>query len=275
MAVYVEYIFTVVPPQPGSDILMSDLADLGFESFTENENGFSAYITEENNRGLDVGKIYYSDFTFSYSVKPIEEKNWNEVWEKNFEPIYVDDKLLVRAPFHKADTTIPKEIIISPKMSFGTGHHDTTWLMCKHMLNINFTKKKVLDMGCGTGILAILAKKTGAESTTAIDNDLWCVENSKENCEINNCSDIKIIHGGGEVIPTDIKFDIILANINKNVLKQLMPIFSEALSEKGKLLLSGFFSTDVEELQLVIEKNQLKFCTYLSKNNWALIEAEK
>lgn len=275
MPVYYEYTFKVNPPQPGTDILISDLGDLGFETFTEDEHGFKAYIQEETEPTVNLHNLNYDDFTFTFEKQRIEQTNWNAEWEKNFEPVLVENLLLIRAPFHNPDETVQHEIVIMPKMSFGTGHHDTTWLMCKQLFQINLKNKTVLDMGCGTGVLAILAKKLGALKVVGVDIDEWSVENSIENCANNNCNDIEIKLGSKEALINYNSFDVILANINKNVLKDQMAVYANLLENGGSLLLSGFFNTDITELEQVAENNSLKLIDSFTKNNWAVMKLVK
>ncbi|MEO6306137.1 MAG: 50S ribosomal protein L11 methyltransferase, partial [Bacteroidia bacterium] len=164
---YLSYQFTVNPPEPGSEILMAMIAEFGFESFDYNETGFTAYIKEESASGVNLNDLIFDEFTFTYSIEKIPLTNWNAEWEKNFEPVSVDDLLFIRAPFHEPNKKVKHEIVIMPKMSFGTGHHQTTRLVCKAMFETDFKNTRVLDMGCGTGILAILAKFLGAKDILA------------------------------------------------------------------------------------------------------------
>lgn len=272
---YIQYSFTVSPPEPGSDILIALLADLGFESFTQNESGVEAYIQEELENESLVKELSFDDFLFSYTRTVIPKTNWNEEWEKSFQPVYVDDLVCIRAHFHPKSETVKHDIIITPKMSFGTGHHDTTWLMSKTMFSLNFNGCHVLDMGCGTGILAILAKKLGATKISGIDIDDWSIENSIENANINNASDIEFKKGDAALLPLNETFDIILANINKNVLKKDMPFYFKCLKPKGYLLLSGFFTADVEELKSLATNIGFTFEESYSKNEWAVIKLKK
>lgn len=275
MTGYQGYYFTITPPQPGTEILIATLGELGFESFVETEHGCEAYISNDEDAKLQLNELHFDDFTYSFTKKNFAQTNWNAEWEKNFEPVLVEDKLLIRAPFHDPNASVKHEIVIMPKMSFGTGHHDTTWLMCKQLFEINLQNKSVLDMGCGTGVLAILAKKLGAKHTVGIDIDEWSVENSIENCASNNCADIEVKLGDKELLETYNGFDIILANINKNVLKAQLPQYAALLKPEGTILLSGFFSTDVEELQKFSETLGLKLLQNYSRNNWAVMKMQK
>lgn len=272
---YIQYSFSIEPVEPGSDILIALLADLGFESFTQNETGVEAYIQEEiENEGL-VKELNFEDFTFSYTRTTIPKTNWNEEWEKNFSPVYVDDLVCIRAHFHPAAQHIKHDIVITPKMSFGTGHHDTTWLVSKTMFSIPFTNTHILDMGCGTGILALLAKQLGATKLLGIDIDDWSIENSIENAAINNATDIEFKKGDASLLPKTDTFDIILANINKNVLKKDMTSYFNCLKKEGYLLLSGFFTTDVEELKQLAQSIGFTFIESYNKNEWAVIKLKK
>lgn len=272
---YIAYHFKITPLQPGTDILISELGELGFDSFTENDLGFDAYITEDLDKELNLNELRYEDFSYTYSKEQIQQTNWNAEWEKNFEPVLVDDLLLIRAPFHPSNKQVKFEIEIMPKMSFGTGHHDTTWLMCKQLFDIDLKQKTVLDMGCGTGVLAILAKKLGAAKVIGIDIDEWSVENGIENCIANNCADIEIKLGDKEALNDYFNIDVILANINKNVLKIQLPLYSKLLKANGVLLLSGFFNTDIEELDKLAQSLQLKLVQSFTKNNWSVMKLTK
>jgi len=273
---YLAYTFTVDPPQPGSEILVAMIADLGFESFDHSETGFTAYIKEEEGAEIDLSGFQFEDFAFTYSIERIEATNWNAEWEKNFEPVFVDDLLCIRAPFHEKSKPVKHEIIIMPKMSFGTGHHQTTRLMCRQLYNIvPITNTRVLDMGSGTGILAILAKMLGAGEVVGIDIDEWSVENARENCAANGYPDIILKKGDMDLLEHEKSFGIILANINKNILKAQIPAYSRIMKTGATLFLSGFFTTDVEELTRVSAENGLKFFSTDHENEWATIRLVK
>jgi ribosomal protein L11 methyltransferase len=272
---YLAYHFTVEPPQPGSEILAALISDSGFESFDYSDTGFTAYIKEEEAGDINPGDFHFDDFSFTYSIEKIEATNWNAEWEKNFEPVYVDDLLCIRAPFHEKNLRVKHEIVIMPKMSFGTGHHQTTRLMCRQLFYTDVKNKRVLDMGCGTGILAILAKKLGAAEVLGIDIDEWSVENAIENCETNNFADIKIMKGDADLLESERPFDVILANINKNILKTQIPFYFGAIKAGGQLFLSGFFTTDVEELIAVAYDNGFTFLSTSNENEWAMMLLEK
>lgn len=255
--------------QTAIDILVAELGQVGFESFTENPDGVEAYIQKADwNASLldDIQILQSEEVTFSYDVKEIEQVNWNEEWEKNFEPIVVADQVSVRAPFHK-NPGLQYDIVIEPKMSFGTGHHETTHLMIQHLMELDLHGKKVLDMGCGTGILAIFAEMKGAASVDAIDIDNWCYENSLENVERNNCHHISVFEGDSSLLKSS-AYDVIIANINRNILLQDMSVYTDSLRENGILLLSGFYTEDIEKINASAESNGLKQDKKLTRNNW-------
>ena len=267
--IYLAYNFKVKPLQPGVEILIAELGYAGFESFVETEEGVTAYIQKEDwNASIleDIQILNSSEFKITYTFEKIEQTNWNEEWEKNFNPIIVDGVCAVRAPFHdKFDTQY--DIIIEPKMSFGTGHHETTHMMIQHILKNDFKNKSVLDMGCGTGVLAILTEMKGAKSIDAVDYDNWCYLNSMENVERNNCKHIMVIEGDASVLK-DKKYDIIIANINRNILLKDMKTYVSCLNKNGMLFLSGFYNDDIPVVQAECEKYMLKFEEKLERNNW-------
>ncbi|PBQ31203.1 50S ribosomal protein L11 methyltransferase [Sphingobacteriaceae bacterium] len=272
---YLAYRFTVEPPQPGSEILVAMISELGFESFDYSDTGFTAYIKEEEATTLDFSEFQFEDFVFAFTVEKIAATNWNAEWEKNFEPVFVDDLLCIRAPFHEKNATVKQEIVIMPKMSFGTGHHQTTRLMCRELFSTEVKNKRVLDMGCGTGILAILAKQLGAGDTVGIDIDEWSVENAKENCSANGFPDILLKQGDVDLLDNEKSFEIILANINKNILKAQIPSYSKIMDKDALLFLSGFFTTDVEELTQVAKANGFDFVRTVNENEWAMMQLKK
>jgi ribosomal protein L11 methyltransferase len=267
--IYIEYVFTVSPLQPGTEILIAELGYAGFESFVETENGVTAYIQKEdwNDKILSDIQILTSeefkiDFTFS-EIKPV---NWNAEWEKNFDPIEVDGKCIVRAPFHpKTDHEF--EIVIEPKMSFGTGHHETTYMMLQHLLENDFNGKSVLDMGCGTAVLAILAEKRGAVKLDAIDIDPWCFENSEENILRNSCKNISV-HLGDASLLVGKQYDAIIANINRNILLADMESYRNCLNNGGELYLSGFYSEDLAVISECCNKLGFNFVDKKERHNW-------
>ena len=266
---YIEYDFTVSPTEMGAEILMAELAEVGFDSFVDTPTGIKAYIPKDSWNEQILQDIYLlnnPEFTVSYQITEIEQVNWNEEWEKNFPPIVVEDLCTVRANFHPVPNT-RYDIVITPKMSFGTGHHETTYMMLQQLLPLSLEGTKVLDMGCGTGILAIMAALRGARDITAIDIDPWCVENATENVQQNNCSFITIKEGDVSLI-TGEQYNLILANINRNILLSDIPAYTQALLPQGLLLVSGFY---VEDLPAIKEKCQEEGLTYLSlieRNRW-------
>lgn len=271
--IYLEYDFKVNPPQPATDILIAELGEVGFESFVENETGLLAYILKsEWQEGLldDFFILQHPDFEISWTSKEIEQKNWNAEWEKNFHPILVGDKCMVRAPFHEA-MEVEYDIVIEPKMSFGTGHHQTTYMMLQHILDTDFEGKSVLDMGCGTGVLAILAHKKGAASVEAIDIDEWCFINTQENIERNDCGDIQVFQGDSSLLDGK-KYNIILANINRNILLEDIPIYAKCLEKEGALFLSGFYLEDLDAISSKCKAHGLEFEKKLEKNNWISVK---
>jgi ribosomal protein L11 methyltransferase len=255
-----------------SEILIAELAEAGFETFQENENGFEAYVEDDRYDAeiLQSVKEKYSAMTsLDFSFDKIEKKNWNEEWEKNYEPIIVDDQCLIRADFHRIEKKYPHEIIITPKMSFGTGHHQTTYLMVKAQMQIDHKNKRVMDAGCGTAILSIMASKLGAREVEAFDIDEWSVINGNENIGINGFDNINLQQGKITEVELQDKFDIILANINKNVLLEEIRIYSTYLSPSGLLLLSGFYTNDIADLLNEAEKYKLKEVKRDERERWA------
>lgn len=270
---YLEFQFKIHPPVPASEILIAELGSLGFESFVENEDGVTAYILKEefNENMLTEVRILDSDeFKISYSSSEIQQVNWNEEWEKNFQPIVVDDICSVRAPFHpKPETEF--DIVIEPKMSFGTGHHATTHMMIQFILKNEWKGKSVLDMGCGTGVLAILCSQKGANPVEAIDIDNWCYLNTMENIERNNVPEISVKEGGAELLGEK-KYDVIIANINRNILLNDMQKYVSVLQPDGDLYLSGFYKEDIPIIQEACEKLGLKFQENLEKDKWVAVK---
>ena len=271
--IYIGYQFKVEPLQPGTEILIAELGYAGFESFVETEEGVSAYIQKEewNEHILEDIYILSSDeFKISYTFEDIEQVNWNEEWEKNFNPIVVDEICSVRAPFHEKPET-EYDIVIEPKMSFGTGHHETTHMMIQHILKNDFKDKSVLDMGCGTGVLAILAEMKGANPIDAIDYDNWCYLNSLENVERNNCKHITVLEGDASLLKTQ-KYDTIIANINRNILLNDMASYIKCLNSKGTLFVSGFYNDDIAVIEEECNKYGLTRVESLERNNWVALK---
>ena len=270
--IYIGYNFKIDPLQPATEILIAELGYAGFESFVETKDGVTAYIQKgEWNENIlkDIYILNSGEFSISYDFNEIEQTNWNKEWEKNFNPIVVDDLVSVRAPFHNKPST-KYDIIIEPKMSFGTGHHETTHMMIQHILKNDFKEKSVLDMGCGTGVLAILAEKVGAIKLDAIDIDNWCYLNSLENVERNKCKNISVYQGDVSLLKNT--YDIIIANINRNILLADIPIYAKHLNENGQLFLSGFYNKDLELIKSKCEENQLNFSDKITKNDWIAVK---
>ena len=273
---YVQLLFTLEPVQPASEILMAELAQIGFESFVELEQGLEAYIpqTDFKEESLqEVSLLKNSEFSIEYTINTIAPKNWNEVWESDFKPIVVNNRCAIRADFHEP-IAADYELIITPKMSFGTGHHQTTYMMLQHVLDLEIEGATVLDMGCGTGVMAILAVKKGACSADAIDIEPWCFENTKENALLNACNNIQAYEGDASLLVGK-KYDLIIANINKNVLLQDIPTYASFLNDKGTLLLSGFYASDIEDIKRVCASVQLEYTSHLEKENWVAVKFSK
>ncbi|MDC0177844.1 50S ribosomal protein L11 methyltransferase [Polaribacter sp.] len=274
--IYIEYNFTVTPTVPAIEILIAELGNIGFESFVENEHGVSAYIQKDswNAKLLESVFVLNSDeFSIEYNHNEVAQTNWNAAWEKNFSPIQVDNLVSIRASFHE-NPNLKYDIVIEPKMSFGTGHHETTYMMVQHLLQLELENKKVLDMGCGTGILAIFAEMKGANPTDAIDIDNWCYENSLENISRNNCHHITVLEGDSSLL-IDKKYDLIIANINRNILLMDLSVYANCLNEKGVLLLSGFYKEDMPIIDSEVAKYNLKLDTFIERNNWVALKYNK
>ena len=257
--------------QQAIEILIAQLGQAGFESFVEKDNGTIAYIQKKEWHPQILAEVQIltsPEVKISYLKEEIEQVNWNSEWEKNFNPIEVDQLVSVRAPFHE-NTGLKYDIVIEPKMSFGTGHHETTHLMIQQLLDLKVTNLDVLDMGCGTGILAIFSEMKGAKKVDAIDIDPWCFENSIENVEKNRCEKIKVFEGDISLLKSNKKnYDLILANINRNVLLEDMVVYSQHLRKNGILLLSGFYHEDIAIIDEEARKHKLILEKTLEKNNW-------
>ncbi len=270
---YTELSISVEPKEQGSDVLTAKLSEIGFESFVETENGFSAYIKEEQWNESEVKKIFseYSGFfKISHNSKIIEQQNWNQLWESSFQPIDVEGKCYIRAPFHEAKENYLYDVIIEPKMSFGTGHHHTTQLMIQKLMKLDVSGNSLLDMGCGTGVLAVIASFMGADPITAVDIDDWSYENSIENLQKNNINNVLVHKGNAEILAGKL-FHTILANINKNVLLNDIPVYVQSLEKKGNLVLSGFFETDADELTKKAADYGLKIKEKAVNSQWTML----
>ena len=274
--IYIGYHFTIEPLELGSEILIAELGEKAFESFIETETGVSAFVQKDlwDEKILENIQILENpEFKIDYTFEEIEQVNWNEEWEKNFEPIDVDGKCHVRAPFHEK-TNAEYDIVIEPKMSFGTGHHETTHMMIQHLLETDLVGKKTLDMGCGTAILAILAEMKGAQPIDAIDIDNWCYLNSIENAERNNCKHISVYEGDASLLIGK-KYDIIIANINRNILLNDMQQYVACLNENGILFLSGFYTEDIPVISESCTSKGLTYVKQFERNNWVALKFVK
>lgn len=266
---YIEYRFKVEPREPGAEILLAELGEAGFESFVETDYGLMAYIQKAQWKEdilKEVGILKSAEFNVTYTHSLIEQVNWNSEWEKNFDPIEVEGVCTIRAPFHPRKD-FEYDIVIEPKMSFGTGHHETTFMMLQFILENDFRGKKVLDMGCGTAVLAILAEKRGASEIDAIDNDEWCFENSLENIQRNRCGNISAYLGDASLLKGN-KYDVIIANINRNILLDDMEAYSKSLNRGGELYLSGFYKQDLPIIKKSCNNLGLDFVGNKENNKW-------
>jgi ribosomal protein L11 methyltransferase len=248
---YIEVDVKVNPRQPGSDVLVTELADLGFESFADTRSGFQAWIVAESFQESMLSVVNQLDTSLGkaeFSWKLVKGQNWNAEWESNYEPVKIGQKLLIRAPFHNQDPAVEMELVIQPQQSFGTGHHPTTALMAEKLLTSRLAERYIMDLGCGTGVLAILASKLGAGKVEGVDIEKPAVENAAENARYNRVESIEFSLGDASAMAGKV-YDMILANINKNILKATMTQFAASLKENGDLLLSGFFVSDADELR--------------------------
>ena len=271
--IYISYTFQIEPRDPATEILIAELGYAGFESFIENEEGVIAYIQKDDFKTDILDAIYIlsnDEFKISYQKEEIAQVNWNKEWEKNFNPIQIDNLVSIRAPFHE-NPNLKYDIVIEPKMSFGTGHHQTTHMMVKHLLNLDLQDKKVLDMGCGTGVLAILAEKRGANPIDAIDIDNWCYLNSIENVIRNSCKNISVFEGEASLLINK-KYDVIIANINRNILLNDIKTYTNSLTDNGVLLLSGFYQEDIPIIDTEVSKYDLKLETIEERDNWVALK---
>lgn len=260
------------------DLLISDLADLGFDTFEDSDHGFTAFVMKDNfsEQALKDLLAHYTDnFATSYTLEDVADENWNAEWEKNFNPLIIDDVCYVRATFHEPQPSYPYEIVIDPKMSFGTGHHQTTSMMMQYILAADLKDKAVLDMGCGTAILAILAAKLGAKNLVAIDYDNVCYESTIENAALNNISNLKALCGSKEVIPNE-EYDVIFANINRNILLDQIHRYTEVLKAGGKIFFSGFYlDPDLGMITVECAKYGIQYLDHKQNGDWVAAQFEK
>jgi len=268
---------TVQTPDELTDIITAELSQVGYDTFMETENGLCAYITEDIFSEATLQAVlhkYQEIAALPYSTEKIPQQNWNEEWEKNFEPLLISGTCSVRASFHPQPDNVSYDIIINPKMSFGTGHHETTTLMIQNQLELDHAGKRILDMGCGTGILAILAAKLGADKVVAVDIEDWTVENARENAALNN-TPVEVRLGNVDVVRHDQPYNILLANINRNVLLADIPVYATLLHPGGTLVMSGFYTEDMDAILEVSLANSLDFISTREKNNWISVIMEK
>ena len=271
-----EYSFTAPSSDIQHDMLTTMLAEIGFDSFMDDAMGLKAYCSADNRDDLAVENLLlepsFSDIRL-LKVEEMPDKDWNEVWEASYQPVVVNDRCRVRAPFHEPDPSFEFDLVIEPKMSFGTANHETTAQIIQLMLETDFQGKTVLDMGSGTAVLAILAKKLGAAHTVAIDNDEWAYRNAFTNTELNGVSDIEIVLGDASAIQGS--FDVVLANINRNILLRDMHLYVAAMRPDAHIFFSGFYTEDLESIKAEAERLGLHYCRHLSRNNWVAAEFVK
>ena len=263
-----------------NDILASELGNIGFESFTSNEEGLIAYIIENkyNESALNscLDNFPIPGIAFQQTKELIEDRDWNDEWEKNyFKPIRIEDECIIRASFHPKESGFKHTIIIDPKMAFGTGNHATTYLMIREMLKLDLANTEILDMGCGTAVLAILAAMKKASRVVAIDIDEWAYNNAIENCRLNNTENIETALGGAEQIKQFGTFDYIFANINRNILLADIHIYAPTLKSGGTLYMSGFYKEDITVIEEECNKNGLALCSFTERDNWVAVSVKK
>lgn len=253
------------------DLLIDELAGIGYNTFEDTTDGFAAFIELADYHESDLAEIadrYNDEIACSYTVTEIAAENWNEEWEKNFEPLIIDDQCYVRATFHQPQPKFKYEIVIDPKMAFGTGHHQTTTMMMQYILSADVSGKLILDMGCGTGILAILASKAGAGELVAIDNDEVCYQSTLENAALNNIGNLSASCGGKEAIP-HLDFDIILANINRNILLDQIADYAKVLKAGGSIFFSGFYeSPDLDMIKSACKPFGINYTDHKKIDDW-------
>lgn len=276
---YIEVKFTCDPySEAAKDVIAALAAEIGFESFVDSSSGTNGYIpsSQFDKKVLDEMIANFPlETKITYQVTEIEGKDWNEEWEKNFfQPLVIDNKCIVKSSFHKVSEVYDYNIIIDPRMAFGTGHHQTTELMIRSILDENMEGKSLLDMGCGTAILAILASKRGADSILAIDIDQWAYDNAIDNLKLNDVHNIEVQTGGAELLNKQ-EFDVILANINRNILLNDIHRYSGVLKEKGTLFLSGFYAEDIPAIKAECVQNGLHYVSHKEKDNWVAVKFQK
>ena len=269
---------TVQCPSEITEILIAELSEAGFDTFLEDVGCFEASsVTGFIEAPIieDILKHYQLLYEIKFRWKSVEKQNWNKEWENHYEPVIIDDKCLIRADFHSSGKQYAYEILINPKMSFGTGHHETTSLVISLQMMIDHLDKCVLDVGSGTGILSIMAELLGARKIDACDIDEWAVENSRENIALNQCKNINIYKGNVQVINQNKIYDILLANINKNILIAEMNSYAKRIATDGILIISGFLNDDIPELENVAMNYGMNPSTQKIQNNWAALVFQK
>lgn len=275
---YLEFKFSTTPcNETVNDVLAALLGEVGFESFVEWEGGLMAYIPsatfDEHNLKSSLDEFPVEDVKIDYSYTEMEDKDWNEEWEKNFfQPIMIGNRCVIHSTFHHDVPRAEYDIVINPQMAFGTGHHETTSLIIEELLDSDLKDKSLLDMGCGTSILAILARMRGAKPCTAIDIDEWCVRNSIENIELNGVTDIAVSQGDASALAGKGPFDVVIANINRNILLNDMKRYVACMHPGSELYMSGFYVDDIPVIRQEAEKNGLRFVEHKEKNRWAAVK---
>ncbi|MDR0395126.1 MAG: 50S ribosomal protein L11 methyltransferase [Tannerella sp.] len=263
-----------------NDLLAAELGGIGFESFVSEDNGLTAFIAVNKYHSPSLEKCLENfpvpGIRFYHTKERIKERNWNEEWEKNyFQPIRIDNECIIRASFHPEESGFGYPIVIDPKMAFGTGNHATTYLMLHEMLKLDLKNRELLDMGCGTAVLAILATKKGASRVVAIDIDEWAYNNAIENCRLNNTGNIQVALGGAEQIENSGTFDYIFANINRNILLNDIHSYVPALKKGGMLFMSGFYKEDIPAIEKVCNDNDLHLLSFTERDNWAAVKVRR
>ena len=272
-----EYTFTLPTSDIQHDMLTTMLGEIGFDSFMDDDMGLKAYCTEDQRDDAAVEELLRMDAFQGLKLLNVEampDKDWNEAWEASYQPVVVNERCRVRAPFHEPDPSFKYDLVIEPKMSFGTANHETTSQIISLMLLTDFKDKEVLDMGSGTAVLAILAKKLGAATTVAIDNDEWAYNNAFTNVALNGIDDIQIVLGDAHTIGNQ-QFDVVLANINRNILLRDMVYYVEAMRPKARIFFSGFYEEDLESIRNEAQRLGLRYVRHLSRNRWVAAEFEK
>jgi ribosomal protein L11 methyltransferase len=268
---YVELTIEFSEVNPWRDIMISILSEKGADGFIETKTALKGYMPKSEYKEVLKEEVEKIKGVASVEIKLIKDQNWNAKWEENFEPVLVGSKLAIRAPFHEKTFNTELTITIQPQMSFGTGHHETTWMMANRLFDLDLMDKEMLDMGTGTGILAILAEKRGAKSVFAPDIDKWSYRNALENSDLNDCERLQIEMGNADSLSGK-SFDIIVANINKNVLIEQFSVYSKCINPSGKLLISGFFETDQHDIKKAAEQHGFIFEDIYTKAEWAMME---